>query len=445
MSPATNVAVIGAGAAGLVAARQLKRVGLSPVVFEAEAVLGGTWVYTDDVESDPVSVDPDRRRVHTSMYANLHTNLPRDLMAFREFPFDGRGGGDDSWPRFPTHDQVLTYLCRYATHFELESHIRYRTTVEAVLPVDSSGDAWSGEDEPAAWLVRSRRGDSEVAEEVFDAVAVCNGHFSIPNVPDLEGATTFGGARLHSHNYRRPEAFGGQKVALLGARASGVDIAIEVAEHARETFICARGAHSGQSLPGCGDVEMRPAIERFDGDDLVLTDGDRVESVDVLIYCTGYRYALPFLHDRRIVKVDEGWIHPLYLDLFATVAPSLGFIGLGNMIIPFPQYELQARAFAAVLAGEARLPEQAQREHAAHARQAALRAAGVAERHFLTQGDEQFAYNRRLAERFGIEPITPNFEAVYHAVQHARFQDLKHYRREPLPWLDAEYERRGSG
>ena len=444
MSPSKTVAVVGAGAAGLVAARQLKRVGLSPVVFEAAEALGGTWIYTDDVESDPVSVAPDRRRIHTSMYANLHTNLPRDLMAFREFPFDGRGGGDDSWPRFPSHDQVLTYLSRYAAHFGLNDHIRLRTKVDAVVPLDATDAAWSGDDEPAAWLVRSSPAGGVAEEQRFDAVAVCNGHFSVPNVPELPGAESFGGATLHSHNYRRPEVFAGQKVVLLGGRASGVDIAIEVAEHARETLICARGTRAGQSLPGCDDVEMRPVIERFDGDDVVLTDGSRIESVDVLMFCTGYRYALPFLHDRRIVEVDDGWIHPLYLDLFSTLAPSLGFIGLGNNIIPFPQYELQATAFAAVVAGTVTLPPPAERTRATRAHEDALRADGVLERHFLMQGDKQFAYNDQLAGQFGIEPMGPDFEAVYHAVQRARFQDLKRYRLEPIPWLDIEYERRAT-
>lgn len=443
MSPSNNVAVIGAGAAGLVTARQLKRVGLSPVVFEAEPALGGTWTYTDDVESDPLSVAPDRERVHTSMYANLHTNLPRDLMAFREYPFDARGGGEDFWPRFPAHTQVLTYLSRYAAHFEVNAHIRFDTKVESVLPLGATGRPGADSEDLTTWLVRSSSPDTGPQEEHFDAVAVCNGHFSVPKVPDLPGASSFGGFGLHSHNYRRPEVFAEKKVVLLGGRASGVDIAIEVAEHASETVVCARDGRTGQSLPGCSDIQVRPAIERFDGDDVVLTDGGRIESVDVLVYCTGYQYALPFLANSSIVEVDEGWIHPLYLDLFSSVTPSLGFIGLGNMIIPFPQYELQAMAFAAVVAGTVSLPSRAERERATQEYEAVLRGGSVPERHFLTQGDEQFAYNDLLADQFGIERISPNFEAVYHAVQRARMRDLKRYRLEPLPWLDREYGRRG--
>lgn len=48
-------AVIGAGASGLVAARELRREGHEVVVFEQQAQLGGTWVYTDKVRAKPFS------------------------------------------------------------------------------------------------------------------------------------------------------------------------------------------------------------------------------------------------------------------------------------------------------------------------------------------------------------------------------------------------------
>ncbi len=43
-------AVIGAGAAGLVTARELRREGHEPVIFEQGSKVGGVWVYTDKVE-----------------------------------------------------------------------------------------------------------------------------------------------------------------------------------------------------------------------------------------------------------------------------------------------------------------------------------------------------------------------------------------------------------
>ena len=45
-------AVIGAGAAGLVAARELKREGHRVTVVEQGSEVGGIWVYSDDIETD---------------------------------------------------------------------------------------------------------------------------------------------------------------------------------------------------------------------------------------------------------------------------------------------------------------------------------------------------------------------------------------------------------
>ncbi|EEF32600.1 dimethylaniline monooxygenase, putative [Ricinus communis] len=53
-----HVAVIGAGASGLVTARELRREGHEVVVFERQSQIGGTWVYDPRVEPDPLGLDP---------------------------------------------------------------------------------------------------------------------------------------------------------------------------------------------------------------------------------------------------------------------------------------------------------------------------------------------------------------------------------------------------
>ena len=50
--------MVGAGAAGLVAARELVREGHKVAVFEKGSCTGGVWVYTDEVESPDLLGDP---------------------------------------------------------------------------------------------------------------------------------------------------------------------------------------------------------------------------------------------------------------------------------------------------------------------------------------------------------------------------------------------------
>lgn len=77
-----KVAVIGAGASGLVAARDLRKEGHNVVVFElvvSWAVFGFTHRRLSQTRLDSI--------VHCSLYSSLRTNLPREVMGFRDFPF----------------------------------------------------------------------------------------------------------------------------------------------------------------------------------------------------------------------------------------------------------------------------------------------------------------------------------------------------------------------
>lgn len=82
-----RVLVIVAGAAGLAAAVELALEGHDVVVYEKSSEIGGVWNYAPEADSDPLSFDPQRKRVHSSMYASLRTNLPRELMGFLILPF----------------------------------------------------------------------------------------------------------------------------------------------------------------------------------------------------------------------------------------------------------------------------------------------------------------------------------------------------------------------
>ena len=68
-----------------------------------------------------------------------------------------------------------------------------------------------------------------MSEEDFDAVVVCNGHYSDARRAELPGAESFPGTIVHSHGYRDNQAFAGLTVIVIGASASGEDICREIA------------------------------------------------------------------------------------------------------------------------------------------------------------------------------------------------------------------------
>ncbi|XP_061903107.1 uncharacterized protein LOC133650188 isoform X2 [Entelurus aequoreus] len=206
-----RVAVVGAGAAGLCAARHI----LSrpdrfapPVLLELSAHVGGTWCY-----EEPVGTGEDGRTLLSSMYRHLRTNLPKEVMMFPDFPFREQPSS------FLPHQEVRRYLEDYCAHYKIGPHIRLRTAVEAVKAVVTPTEA--------TWEVTSSNGRRRT--ETFDSVFVCSGHYSDPYIPDVAGVDKFKGQVLHSHAYRSADAFAGLSVVVLGAHASGLDISLELA------------------------------------------------------------------------------------------------------------------------------------------------------------------------------------------------------------------------
>ncbi|KAF7078480.1 hypothetical protein CFC21_082904 [Triticum aestivum] len=179
-SRSLRVAVIGAGAAGLVAARELRREGHAPVVFERTDGVGGTWVYEADADAS-ASPEPPVTQRRSNLYASLRTNLPRECMGFLDFPFVAGPDGDPR--RFPGHAEVLRYLQSFARRFDLHGLVRLETEVVRVSR-EASGTSWRVRYSRKAPGSEKR----EAEEEVFDAVVVCNGHYSKPHFADVAGA-----------------------------------------------------------------------------------------------------------------------------------------------------------------------------------------------------------------------------------------------------------------
>jgi Flavin-binding monooxygenase-like len=392
-----SVAVIGAGAAGLAAARELLREGHHVSVFEQGKQIGGIWVYNENVEDDLLGINPNRKRLHSSMYANLRTNLPREVMGYLDYPFDTQFSSNKNNNksvssidprRFCSHQEVLLYLEAYAEEFDLVKWIRFNTTVTTVNPlIDVAINIGEANGKKAAWprwRVSSCSNSSaarKVLEEEFDAVLVCNGHYSEPRVPQFPGFDTFPGLQTHSHNYRRPEEFSGKKVVLVGAAFSGMDIAQEIFDAgAAEVYLSAReweDPNTGEAPDGSGSITPSSSsssscssssiikvrnIEKLSADGSVVFEGGRlVENVDVVMYATGYVYRFPFLEQQgissEIVEIDDNRVGPLYKHVIPPkFAPTLAFIGLPWKVVPFPQFQLQSRWIARCLSGKVEVP-----------------------------------------------------------------------------------------
>ena len=81
------------------------------------------------------------------------------------------------------HDEVRQYLERYTDHFGIRHCIQFEKRVSRVAPAEDGG-----------WRVSVvDLASNEVTSDLFRAVIVCNGHYSIPAFADVENLKQFRG------------------------------------------------------------------------------------------------------------------------------------------------------------------------------------------------------------------------------------------------------------
>jgi hypothetical protein len=146
---------------------------------------------------------------------------------------------------------------------------------------------------------------------------------------------------------------------------------------------------------GHGDIVMRPAIARLDGETVHFVDGSSVHA-DLLVLATGYRVSLPFLAPE--VYDPTGNAMPLYQRVVAPQRPGLFFIGFIQTVgSGIPLCEYQSEWIGDVINGAAALPDEEQMEDWIRGDQAAMRARYLAsERH--TMQVDYWRYIRAMKE-----------------------------------------------
>ncbi|MGI5286527.1 flavin-containing monooxygenase [Nonomuraea polychroma] len=314
--------VIGAGQAGLAAAYAARQAGLAPLVYEAGGRPVGSWPrYYDSL---------------TLFSPARHSALPG-----RPFP------GDPD--HYPSRDAVVAYLAGYAS--ALDADIRTGCRVEQVRPSPDGGFEVTA--------------DGQTVETTM--VIAATGAFSRPHRPALPGLDSFTGTVLHTADYRSPQPLAGQRIVVVGGGNSAVQIAIELAEHARVTLATrhelrfmpqhllgydlhrwlawtgldsARWARplltgrtgtpvldtgSYRAKIATGNPDRRPMFTRLDGDHVVWADGRR-ERVDVVLLATGYRPGVGYLAGVDGALDGDGL--PRHRGGVSLVHPGLGFVGL---------------------------------------------------------------------------------------------------------------------
>ncbi|XP_060595937.1 trimethylamine monooxygenase-like [Ruditapes philippinarum] len=331
-----RICVIGAGPSGLSTLFHFAKMEKMPeiVCYEKQRTWMGLWNV-----SWKTGLDENGEPIHTSQYHHMWCNGPYESHQYPDYPFEQHFG--QQTPSFPPRAAMRDYLegrfTKAVAHGRnLRDYIHFNTAVRYVKYNDDKDDFT---------VIVNDYNTSKTLEETFTHVIVASGIYSFPNLPEFPGMEQFKGRILHSHDFRNPREFSGQRVLLIGAGYTGEDILLQCLKFgAKHVIMAYRTRPKGDTCIMPEGIEERPIVERFDSNKAYFKDGASAE-IDSVILTTGYRNYFPFLEDKfRIPEETHPYPEGLYkATLFYKEGNNrLFYIGTLEQFNSFAYFEVMA-------------------------------------------------------------------------------------------------------
>lgn len=203
-----DVAIIGAGFAGLYALHVLRNQGKSTRVIEAASDVGGTWFWNryPGARCDVESLD----------YSYSFSNDIQQEWRWSE--------------RYATQPEILEYINFVADKLDLKKDITFNTQVVSAIFDDAR----------SLWNIETSTGEKIQARFCIMAT----GNLSLPRVPEFPGLEDFKGEWYHTGTWPHEGVdFSGKRVGLIGTGSSGMQLTPIVAEQAKEFHVFQRTAN----------------------------------------------------------------------------------------------------------------------------------------------------------------------------------------------------------
>ncbi|MGO9521181.1 flavin-containing monooxygenase, partial [Mycobacterium sp.] len=200
------VIVIGCGESGILAGIRLKQAGVPFTIVEKNAGPGGTW--------------------WENTYPGARVDVANHFYCYSFEP-------NNDWTHFFAEQHELQdYFTRVMGKHGLAQHVRWQT--------EALSAEW--DDDHGMWSVSLRSADGETGTMRARVLIMAVGQLNRPYTPQFEGADTFEGPAFHSAAWDHSVDLTGKRVALVGAGASGFQIAPAIADRVEHLTVFQRTA-----------------------------------------------------------------------------------------------------------------------------------------------------------------------------------------------------------
>jgi cation diffusion facilitator CzcD-associated flavoprotein CzcO len=200
-----DVAVVGAGFAGLYLLHRLRKAGLSAVALEEADDVGGTW------------------------YWNRYPGARCDIQTIDySYTFDPELEKAWTWSeKYATQPEILRYLGFVADRYDLRRDIRFKTKVKEAT--------W--DDAAERWLIKTSNGPAVSCRHYIMAT----GCLSSPKPPEIDGVKDFKGEIYFTGRWPHDGVnLAGKRVAVIGTGSSGIQSIPLIAEQAAHLTVFQR-------------------------------------------------------------------------------------------------------------------------------------------------------------------------------------------------------------
>ncbi|KAK8043391.1 hypothetical protein PG993_005821 [Apiospora rasikravindrae] len=412
-----RVAIIGAGLSGLVACKECLAEGadggveIAADVFEARAEIGGQWAY--QAEPDPVTGE-----LHSSIYDGVVLNSCRDTTGFSDFPVDPARHGD-YFSHWQMHQYLLEYADHFHLHPHIRLSTKIlrcvpnRNSSDGKAEGDEQDTTWTVTFQgPNDKQPQERTYDAVISAIGYNTIPLVpdfkglkenfkgefmHGHYyrrpgrfegkrvaiigAGSSAIDIACELVPGCRAVHLVTRRGtwilPRYVLGKPVEAWDNRATQIWMPGRLGEWLQQKLLDAvQGAHPDSLKPEHRLMQQNPTIrteflervhtglvkihradvDGFEGDHtLVLSDGTRLEDLDVVISCTGYHRDQPHL-PADVFRGDDDDESDNGINLYKMVVPqryrNLYFVGLSEQPGPAPPAaEAAARYVVSAIAG----------------------------------------------------------------------------------------------
>src|SRR5882757_8213767 len=200
-----DVAVVGAGFAGLYLLHKLRKAGFSVVVIEEAGDVGGTW------------------------YWNRYPGARCDIQTIDySYTFDPELDKAWKWSeKYATQPEILRYLGFIADRYDLRRDIQFNTKI-ASATWDQASERWQLKTDSGATI--SCR-----------YYIMATGCLSTPKPPEVDGVKDFKGEVYFTNRWPHKEVnLAGKRVAVIGTGSSGIQAIPLIAEQAAQLTVFQR-------------------------------------------------------------------------------------------------------------------------------------------------------------------------------------------------------------